>query len=65
MENFRTTAYKPNTTKLKLNEDPIQRLIYFLIFVESVDMTFYQYKETCEVLLDDPKMGGENIKDFV
>ena len=27
-------------------------------------MIFYQYKETCEVLLDYPKIGGENIKDF-
>ena len=29
---------------------------------EDLDET---YKETCEVLLDDPKTGGENIKDFV
>ena len=28
-------------------------------------MIFYQYKETCEVLLDDSKIGGDNIKDFV
>ena len=26
---------------------------------------FSQYKETCEVLLDCPKIGGENIKYFV
>ena len=23
-----------------------------------------QYKETCELLLDYPKIGGDNIKDF-
>ena len=28
-------------------------------------MIFYQYKETCEVLLDYPKIGGANIKYFV
>ena len=28
-------------------------------------MIFYQYKETCELLLDHPKIGGDNIKDFV
>ena len=28
-------------------------------------MIFSQYKETCEVLLDYPKIEGENIKDFV
>ena len=27
-------------------------------------MIFSQYEETCEVLLDDPKIGGENIKEF-
>ena len=25
---------------------------------------FSQYKQTCEVLLDHPKIGGGNIKDF-
>ena len=24
----------------------------------------HHYKETCEVILDDPKLGGENIKSF-
>ena len=28
-------------------------------------MIFSQYKETCEVLLDYPKIGGENIKNFL
>ena len=27
-------------------------------------MIFSQYKETCEVLLDYPKMGSENIKEL-
>ena len=28
-------------------------------------MIFYQYEETCELLLDDPNIGGEDAKDFV
>ena len=28
-------------------------------------MIFYQYKETCEVLLNYPKIGGGNIKEFI
>ena len=56
-----TTAYKSNIIRFKLDEDPLQRRIYFLVFVESLNMIFSQYKETCEVLLDYPKIGGENI----
>ena len=37
-------AYKSNIIKFKMDEDPIQRWIYFLIFVEFLDMKFYQYK---------------------
>ena len=54
--------YKSNIIRFKLDEDPLQRRIYFLTFVESLEMIFYQYKEICEVLLDYPKIGGENIK---
>ena len=27
-------------------------------------MIFSQYRETCEVLLDYPKIGGDNVKDY-
>ena len=47
-----------------MDEDLLQRRIYFLTFVESPKMIFLQYKETCKVLLDYLKIGGENIKDF-
>ena len=40
----------------KLDEDPLQHRNYFLTFVESLEMIFYQYKETCEVILDYPKI---------
>ena len=47
-----------------MDEDPLQRRIYFLTFLESLDMIFFQYKETCEVLLDYLKIREDNIKDF-
>ena len=59
------TAYKSKIIKLKLDEDLIQHRICFLTFVESLEMIFSKYKETCEVLPDYPKIGGENIRDFV
>ena len=59
------TAHKLKVIKFKLDEDPLQRRIYFLTFMESLEMIFSQYKETCEVLLDYPKTGGEDIRDYV
>ena len=47
-----------------MDEDLIQHRIYFLTFVESLEMIFLHYTETCEVLLDYPKIGGENNKEF-
>ena len=47
-----------------MDEDPLQRWIYFLTFVESLEMIFSQYTETCEVVLDYPKIGGDVIKDY-
>ena len=44
-----------------MDEDPLQRRIYFLTFVESLEMIFSQYTETCEVLLGYPKIGGDDI----
>ena len=47
-----------------MDEDPLQRRVYFLTFIESLEMIFSRYTETCEVLLYYPRMGGEDIKDF-
>ena len=47
-----------------MDEDPLQPHIFSLTFVESPEIIFSQYKETCEVLLDYPKIGGENVKEF-
>ena len=57
-EKLLTTAYKLKIIRFKMDEDPLQRRIYFLTFIGSLDMIFSQYRETCEVLLDYPKMGG-------
>ena len=57
-----TTVYKLKVLKSKLDEDLIQGRVYFFTFIESLEMIFFQYNETCEVLLDHPKIGGEDIK---
>ena len=41
-----------------MDEDPFQRRINFLTFVESLEAIFSQYTGTCEVLLDYSKIGG-------
>ena len=44
-----------------MDEDPIQRRIYLLTFIDLLDMIFSQYRETCQVLLDYPKIGGDDV----
>ena len=65
MRNFNgkllTTAYKSKIIRFKMDEDLLQRRIYFLTFVEQLEMIFSQYKETCKVLLDYRKIGGDDI----
>ena len=61
---FLTTAYKSKIIRFKMDEDLLQLRIYFLTFIDSLDMIFSQYRETCEVLLDYPKIGGDNVKDY-
>ena len=36
----------------------------FSSFIDSLNMIFYQYRETYEVLRDYPKMEGGNVKDY-
>ena len=50
--------------RFKMDEDPLQRRIYFLTFIDSLDMIFSQYRETCEVLLDYQKIGGDDVKNY-
>ena len=59
------TAYKSKIIRFKIDEDPLQRRIYLLPFVESLDMIFSQYTDACEVLLYYPKIGEDDIiEDF-
>ena len=46
-------------------EYPLQRQIYFLTFMELLDIVFSQYKEICEVVLDSPRIGGDDIKYYI
>ena len=55
-----TRAYKLKIIKFNLDGDPLQHRIFFLTFIEFMEMIFSQYKEPCEVLLDYPKIGGED-----
>ena len=64
-EKLLTTAYKSKIIRFNMDEDPLQRRIYFLTLVESLDMISSQYTETFEVLLYYPKIGGDDIiEDF-
>ena len=56
------TAYKLKVLEFKLDEDSLQCWIYFLTFMESLEMIFLQYKNTCEVLIDYPTIGGGGYK---
>ena len=47
-----------------MDEDPLQHRIYFLTFVESLEMIFSEYTETCEVLTDYPKTGRDDFEDY-
>ena len=40
---------------------PVQCRIYFLTYVESIDMIFSHYRETCQVLLYYPKIGWDDV----
>ena len=65
MEQLLTTAYNSKIISFNMDEDPLQCRIYFLKFVEFFDMIFSHYRETCEVLLDYPKIrGGDVIEDY-
>ena len=44
-----------------MDEDPLLHRIHLLTFVELLEMIFSQYTGTCEVLLNYPKIGGDDI----
>ena len=44
-----TTAYKLKIISFKMDEDPLQRRIYFLTFIDSLDMIFKQISGHTEI----------------
>ena len=59
-----TIVYKSKIIRFKMDEDPLQCQIDFLTFVESLEMIFSQYTETCKVLLDYPKIEGDDVIEY-
>ena len=49
-ENLLTTAYKSKIIRFKLDEDPLQRWIYFLAFIDSLDMIFLNIEKLVKSL---------------
>ena len=43
-EKLLTASYESKIIKFKLDEDPLQSRICFLIFIESLEIIFSQYK---------------------
>ena len=46
-----------------MDENPLQYQI-FLTFLESLEMIFSQYIETCEVITDYLKIRGDDIENY-
>ena len=57
-----TTSHKSKIIRFKLDEDPLQRQVYFLTFVESLEIIFPSIKKLVNYLQIIQKIGGENIK---
>ena len=49
-EKLLTTEYKSKIIKFKMDEDTLQRRIYFLAFIDSVDMIFHCTEKLVEFL---------------
>ena len=47
-----------------MDKDPLKRWICFLTFVESLEIIFSKYTETCEVIIEYPKIRKDDIKDY-
>ena len=47
-----------------MDEDPLQRRVYFITFVEPLEIIFSKYTETCEVILDYPRTVGGDIEEY-
>ena len=53
-----TTAYKSKINRFKLDEDPLQRQIYFLTSIDSLNMIFPNIEKLLKSFLIIQKLGG-------
>ena len=47
-----------------MDEDSLQRRIYFLTFIESLDMIFLNIEKLVKSFKIIQKWGGRNVKDY-
>ena len=53
-----TTAFKSKIIRFKLDEDPLHRRIYFLTFIDLLDMIFLNIEKLVKSFYIIPKLGG-------
>ena len=58
-----TGSYKSKVINFTLDEDPLQRRVYFPSFVNSLKIVLSKFKETYRVLMDYPSIRGEDLPD--
>ena len=59
-----TTAFKSKMIRFKLDEDPLQRWIYFLTFIDSLNMVFPNIEKLMKCSDIIQKMEGGTVKDY-
>ena len=56
-----TAAYKSKVIKLKLNEDPLHRRVYFLSFMNSLKIVLSSFSYIYTFLMDYTSIRGKEI----
>ena len=59
-----TDAYKSKVINFTLDEDPLQRRVYFPSFVNSLKIVLSQFKETYIVLMEYASIRGNDSLDY-
>ena len=62
--NLLKADYKSNFGKFKFDEDPLQRRVYFLSFINSHKIVLSQFLETKIMLMDYPFIRGEDFPEY-
>ena len=53
-----TAAYKPRVINLKLDENPLQRRVYFIYFRNSLKIILSKISETYMLVMEYPSIRG-------